>query len=343
MVEGRQEQGRPQGITKVFGRRTLQEAQQSEGPAVAASVLPGMPQEEPLTPTVAPRRVVFGAKRSDPAALSAHAEAAPGVLTTPVVADAKDAPEAIQDTGSPLLDAGYAFVPATAQTPAASETSETSEAPVPVPVAQPELALTMEAVRERDMVDEPLIPAASEEPIAFAPVEQALPMETPAEPDVSAAQEQQELQPFTLLEAEAVAPEPEAKLDSPMYQVVQAFARKVHEQLHPGEDETGDDSPQVTLPQEADEEPANNPLDAGLTDELRHLLAEKEEEFHLLGYAEVTANDIWQYLCALRKNRPANLHDLVNAVLSLQPQAYMNYVMRSMYRAASLDEFKEML
>lgn len=153
---------------------------------------------------------------------------------------------------------------------------------------------------------------------------------------------------FVLPEDEPLAPVPEQKLESPMLRVAEEFARKVRAQLH-GDDAFGaaaEVTPTIGAQASIADEVADlvdNPLDRGLTDELRHLLAEKEEEFHLLGYGEVRAEDIWQYLCALRKKRPTNLHDLVNAVLSLQPQAYMNHAMKSMYQPVSLDDFRELL
>ncbi len=62
------------------------------------------------------------------------------------------------------------------------------------------------------------------------------------------------------------------------------------------------------------------------------LLEGKVREFHFLGYEHVTSKQIWSYFQQLRKRRPQNLHELVNAILSLQPQAVMNYDLQAAYR-----------
>jgi hypothetical protein len=50
----------------------------------------------------------------------------------------------------------------------------------------------------------------------------------------------------------------------------------------------------------------------------------KAKEFHLMGYEEVTAIDIWQCVLQLTKGaRP--LHQMVAAILGLQPGQFMHY------------------
>lgn len=83
---------------------------------------------------------------------------------------------------------------------------------------------------------------------------------------------------------------------------------------------------------EPEEPPLPNPLDTKPTEDILHLLRDKVDEFRLLGYGAVTIDDLWSYFCGQKKRRPTNLHELVNAVLCLQPQQFMNYTMQEIYR-----------
>jgi len=77
-----------------------------------------------------------------------------------------------------------------------------------------------------------------------------------------------------------------------------------------------------------------------LTDELlrsiEDLCASKAEEFHLLGYDQVTREEIWECVQAkyAKTGLPA-LHRLVNDILSLKPTDFMNWVTMSIYRGPS--------
>ncbi len=84
--------------------------------------------------------------------------------------------------------------------------------------------------------------------------------------------------------------------------------------------------------QEPEEPPLPNPLDSAPTEDILHLLRDKVDEFRLLGYGAVSIDDLWGYFCGQKKRRPVNLHELVNAVLCLQPQQFMNYTMQEIYR-----------
>ncbi|NGM81910.1 hypothetical protein G5B47_05740 [Paenibacillus sp. 7124] len=59
----------------------------------------------------------------------------------------------------------------------------------------------------------------------------------------------------------------------------------------------------------------------------------KAEEFRLLGYEYVTAQDIWE--CVSRnygKEGTPALHRIVNDIYSLKVTTYMNYVTIAMYK-----------
>ncbi len=104
------------------------------------------------------------------------------------------------------------------------------------------------------------------------------------------------------------------------------------ENVEPVEDvEPAEDEPPVV-----DEPLLPNPLDAPPTEDLVYLLDNKVQEFGLLGYGHVTRTDLWEYFKRLRKRRPGNLHELVNGILCLQPQAFMNFTLQQSYRAPAI-------
>ena len=85
-----------------------------------------------------------------------------------------------------------------------------------------------------------------------------------------------------------------------------------------------------------------NPLHAPPTEDLIYLLDDKVQEFILLGYGSVTREDLWEYFKRMRRNQPSNLHELVNGILCLQPQAFMNFTLQQSYRAPaiSMEDFR---
>lgn len=90
---------------------------------------------------------------------------------------------------------------------------------------------------------------------------------------------------------------------------------------------------QKALPDEEFSEPqALSILDGKPSKDIALLLDDKTREFHFLGYEHVTAEQMWTYFQQLKKRRPRNLHELVNAILVLQPQAIMNFDLQAAYR-----------
>ncbi|MFF0827302.1 post-transcriptional regulator [Brevibacillus sp. NPDC003359] len=61
------------------------------------------------------------------------------------------------------------------------------------------------------------------------------------------------------------------------------------------------------------------------------LCVSKAEEFALLGYDNVAAVDVWECVTNSYKEMPP-IHQLVNDILSLKPNKYMNYLMIQMYK-----------
>ncbi len=65
--------------------------------------------------------------------------------------------------------------------------------------------------------------------------------------------------------------------------------------------------------------------------EIMELCAVKADEFHLLGYEEVTASEVWQCVLAMTKGR-GRLHEMVGAVLGLNAGKFMSYTTINAYR-----------
>ncbi|OUQ86009.1 hypothetical protein B5G50_24080 [Brevibacillus brevis] len=61
------------------------------------------------------------------------------------------------------------------------------------------------------------------------------------------------------------------------------------------------------------------------------LCLSKAEEFALLGYDNVAPEDVWECVTNGYKAMPP-IHQLVNDILSLKPNKYMNYLMIQMYK-----------
>ncbi|MFD2746225.1 post-transcriptional regulator [Paenibacillus yanchengensis] len=74
-------------------------------------------------------------------------------------------------------------------------------------------------------------------------------------------------------------------------------------------------------------------LDSELTEMIEELCDSKAEEFKLIGYEHVTAEEIWSCVSAKYKKagRPA-LHQMVNDILSLKVTQFMNYLTMSAYK-----------
>lgn len=69
---------------------------------------------------------------------------------------------------------------------------------------------------------------------------------------------------------------------------------------------------------------------------IKQLCASKAEEFKLVGYEHVTAEEIWECVSTpyVKSGVPA-VHQLVSDILSLKVTKFMNYMMMSIYRQDS--------
>ena len=66
--------------------------------------------------------------------------------------------------------------------------------------------------------------------------------------------------------------------------------------------------------------------------ELSSICQSKAEEFHLLGYENVTAEEGWECAVSPYRQGPPALHQLVNDILSLKVTKFMNFLTMKVYR-----------
>lgn len=80
-------------------------------------------------------------------------------------------------------------------------------------------------------------------------------------------------------------------------------------------------------------------------EQLQIVLESKIEEFQMIGYDQVTIEDIWKYLKAKkwkRINADIRLYELVNDVLTVTANEYMTYLTVEAYQAPlwSFEEYE---
>ncbi len=71
--------------------------------------------------------------------------------------------------------------------------------------------------------------------------------------------------------------------------------------------------------------------EAELYGKMQELCESKASEFALLGYDNVTPEDVWKCVVSQYKEVPAT-HQLVNDILSLKNTKYMNWLMINLYK-----------
>lgn len=84
---------------------------------------------------------------------------------------------------------------------------------------------------------------------------------------------------------------------------------------------------------DTDYQPSDEQLGAVIED----LCWSKAEEFHVLGYEQVTGKDVWDCVSdKYHKTGIPALHTVVNDILSLKSTQFMNWLTMRMYRGESL-------
>lgn len=69
---------------------------------------------------------------------------------------------------------------------------------------------------------------------------------------------------------------------------------------------------------------------------IKELCQSKAEEFKLVGYEHVSAEEVWACVSTpYQKTGVPAVHQLVNDILTLKATKFMNYMMMSIYRQDS--------
>jgi hypothetical protein len=69
-----------------------------------------------------------------------------------------------------------------------------------------------------------------------------------------------------------------------------------------------------------------------LNSQIEELCQSKAEEFHMLGYEQVTGRDIWDCVSDKYRKETPPLHRIVNDILSLRVTQFMNWNTMSIYK-----------
>ncbi|SEF42352.1 post-transcriptional regulator [Paenibacillus sp. UNC499MF] len=102
-----------------------------------------------------------------------------------------------------------------------------------------------------------------------------------------------------------------------------AFDMAAESEFHTGDDQGI---------QEEESEPERL-TDRELNEMIEGLCLSKAEEFQMIGYEHVTGEEIWECINdRYKKKGLPPLHQVVNDILSLKPNQFMNYLTLSMYR-----------
>jgi len=76
---------------------------------------------------------------------------------------------------------------------------------------------------------------------------------------------------------------------------------------------------------------------AELTELIESLCQSKIEEFRMLGYEQMTSEELWDCLNSkYAKQGMPRLYELVNDILSMKPNQLMHYLTMSSYKEADL-------
>lgn len=71
-------------------------------------------------------------------------------------------------------------------------------------------------------------------------------------------------------------------------------------------------------------------------EDMQIVLESKVDELHILGYEQATVDLVWDCIVSQwkKKKSEVRLHEMVNAILSLKPAQYMNYLTMENYNTS---------
>jgi hypothetical protein len=73
-------------------------------------------------------------------------------------------------------------------------------------------------------------------------------------------------------------------------------------------------------------------------EDVKSLCLAKAAEFHLLGYEEVTAKEVWQCVQGMVKQDDLHLYQMVELVMGLNIGKFMNFMTLSAYKGSFGDD-----
>jgi hypothetical protein len=115
--------------------------------------------------------------------------------------------------------------------------------------------------------------------------------------------------------------------------------------LHPRTDKEGDSASRKTGKSAGEvshetmvhERNPDGLSEADLNGIVEHICNSKAEEFRMLGYEQVTGQDIWECVSdKYHKTGVPPLHRVVNDILSLKTTQFMNWMTMSIYKDRSI-------
>jgi len=71
---------------------------------------------------------------------------------------------------------------------------------------------------------------------------------------------------------------------------------------------------------------------AEMNEMIEQMCTSKAQEFQMMGYEQVTGEDVWKCISAKYKRELPPLHRLVNDILTLKATAFMNWLMMETYK-----------
>lgn len=85
-------------------------------------------------------------------------------------------------------------------------------------------------------------------------------------------------------------------------------------------------------PEVIEEHAEDGTLSSGeLNEMIEKVCLSKAQEFHMIGYPQVTGADIWECVASKYKRDLPPLHRLINDILTLKTTTFMTYVMKKSY------------
>ncbi|WP_326054346.1 post-transcriptional regulator [Paenibacillus chitinolyticus] len=214
------------------------------------------------------------------------------------------------------------------QSVAPEDAKEKTEAPL-----LPEGLLEAEALAEAESLETMLVPEEIIEEENEAGVLDGR-SESRGTPHESGREAETDEAPATSTVVEISSMDETAAAAEPVQAVVIEPADSFEVEAEPAFNMAVEGEADIPVVQDKEEEPEPERLtDRELNEMIEGLCLSKAEEFQMIGYEHVTGEEIWECINdRYKKKGLPPLHQVVNDILSLKPNQFMNYLTLSMYR-----------